>query len=85
MEIEGPFFRSSRGPEIWSYATGVDFVFVFQEDTFYPTRRQKDSNFKLKWFNMYTIKTPWKLEQSSYPSDKWNDVDCIYYLIVFYT
>ena len=37
MEIGGPFLRSSRGPEIWSYATGVDFVFVFQEDTFYPS------------------------------------------------
>ena len=32
----GPFFRSSRGPKIRSYATGVDFVFMFQEDTFYP-------------------------------------------------
>ena len=25
---------------------GVDFVFVFQEDTFYPHLSQKDSNFK---------------------------------------
>ena len=65
MEIVGPFFRSSREPEIWSYATGVDFVFVFQEKFYLLTRRQKDSNFKPNWFNMYTIKTPWKLEQSS--------------------
>ena len=35
-----------------SYTTGVDFVFVFQDDTFSPTRRQKDSNFKPKLFNI---------------------------------
>ena len=64
MEIGGPFLRSTRGPEIWSYATGVDFV--FQEDTFYPlTRRQKIQISSQNNSNMYTIKTPWKLEQSS--------------------
>ena len=67
MEIGGPFLKSSRGPEIWSYATGVDFVFVFQEDTFYPlTRRQKRFKFQAKMIQyVYTTKTPWKLEQSS--------------------
>ena len=48
MEIGDPFFRSSRGPEIWSYATGVDFVFVFQEDTFYPHPSSKRFKFQAK-------------------------------------
>ena len=44
----GPIFRSNRGPEIWSYATGVDFVFVFQGDAFYPHPSSKRFKFQAK-------------------------------------
>ena len=53
MEIGAHFWDPAGGPKIEVTRTGVDFVFVFQEDTFYPlTRRQEDSNFKPKWVNM---------------------------------
>ena len=42
------FVRSSRGPEIWSCAAGVDFVFVFQEDKFYPPPHLSSKRFKFQ-------------------------------------
>ena len=75
MEIGGPLFRSSRAPEIWGYATGVDFVFVFQEDKFYPlTRHQK---IRISSQNDSICIRPRHIgswNNVGNPSDKWNNV-----------
>ena len=61
-------------------------VFVFQEDTFYPHPSSKRLKLQAKMIQyVYDQDTIGSWNNVVNPSDKWNDFDWTYYLIVFYT